>query len=121
MTAIAAVRRGADVGERLVIHGIVDVDTVPQPAVDVRGEMLDLNSSITTVQKQDDQLDETLKQTHVIAGFSYFPIPNVVIKADVRLQHTGAQNPALVINPPPNALPYRQNDQFLNIGVGYSF
>ena len=87
----------------------------------VRGEMLDLNSSITTVQKQDEQLDETLKQTHVIAGFSYFPIPNVVIKADVRLQHTGAQNPALVINPPPNALPYRQNDQFLNIGVGYSF
>ena len=83
--------------------------------------MLDLNSSVTTVQKQDDQVDETLKQTHVIAGFSYFPIPNVVIKADVRLQHTGAQNPALVINPPPNALPYRQNDQFLNIGVGYSF
>ena len=87
----------------------------------VRGEVLDMNAQLTTLQKQDDQLDETLKQTHVIAGISYFPIPNVVIKADVRLQHTGPQNPALVINPPPNALPYRQNDQFLNLGIGYSF
>jgi hypothetical protein len=87
----------------------------------VRGEALDMNAQLTMLQKQDDQLDETLKQTHVIAGFSYFPIPNVVIKADVRLQHTGPQNPALVINPPPNALPYRQNDQFLNLGIGYSF
>ena len=87
----------------------------------VRGEMLDLNAQLTTLQKQDDQIDETLKQTHVIAGISYFPIPNVVIKADVRLQHTGPQNPALVINPPPNALPYKQNDQFLNLGIGYSF
>jgi hypothetical protein len=87
----------------------------------VRGEALDMNAQLTTLQKQDDQLDETLKQTHVIAGLSYFPIPNVVIKADVRLQHTGPQNPALVINPPPNALPYRQNDQFLNLGIGYSF
>jgi hypothetical protein len=49
------------------------------------------------------------------------PIPNVAIKVDVRLLHTDPQNPALVINPPPNALPYKQNDQFLNIGVGYSF
>jgi hypothetical protein len=87
----------------------------------VRAEMLDLNSSLTNLQKQDDQIDETLKQTQIIAGISYFPIPNVVVKADVRLQHTGAQNPALVINPPPNALPYRQNNQFLNIGFGYSF
>jgi hypothetical protein len=87
----------------------------------VRGEMLDLNSSVSTIQKKDNQVDETLKQRHIVAGISYFPIPNVVLKADVRLQHTGPQNPSLVINPPPNALPYRQNDQFLKIGFGYSF
>ena len=87
----------------------------------VRGETLDLNAKIPSLQKQEDQLDGTLKQTHIIAGFSYFPIPNVVIKADVRLVHTGEQNPALVINPPPNALPYRQNNQLLNFGFGYSF
>ena len=86
-----------------------------------RAEMLDLNSSISTIQKTQDQYDGTLKQTHIIAGIGYLPLPNVVIKADVRLLHTGAQNAALVVNPPPNALPYQQNNQFLNLGIGYSF
>ena len=86
-----------------------------------RLESMDLNSSLSTLQKDEDQYDGTLKQMHVIAGIGYLPVPNVVIKADVRIMHTGAQNPALVINPPPNALPYRQNDQFLNLGIGYSF
>lgn len=85
----------------------------------VRGEMFDLNASLPAEPKG--IYDGTEKQTHIIAGFSYLPIPNVVIKADVRIQHTGPQNPALVINPPPNALPYKQNNQFLNIGIGYSF
>lgn len=86
-----------------------------------RFEALDLNSSISSIQKTQDQYDGTLKQTHLIAGIGYLPLPNVVIKADVRLLHTGAQNPALVVNPPPNALPYKQNNQFLNLGIGYSF
>jgi hypothetical protein len=86
-----------------------------------RVETLDLNSKISNLQKFENQYDGTLKQTHIIAGIGYLPIPNVVIKADVRLLHTGAQNPALVVNPPPNALPYKQNNQFLNIGIGYSF
>lgn len=85
----------------------------------VRGEMLDMNSSLPAEPKG--IYDGTEKQTHIIAGFSYLPTPNVVVKADVRLMHTGPQNPALVINPPPNALPYQQNNQFLNIGIGYSF
>jgi hypothetical protein len=84
-----------------------------------RLEMLDLNSTIPAPPKA--IYDGTEKQTHLIAGFDYLPIPNVVIKVDVHLLHTGPQNPALVINPPPNALPYKQNNQFLNIGVGYSF
>jgi len=85
----------------------------------VRAEMLDLNSSLPAEPKG--IYDGTEKQTHIIAGFSYLPIQNVVIKADVRLMHTGPQNPALVINPPPNALPYQQENQFLNLSVGYSF
>lgn len=83
-----------------------------------RYEVMDLNASIPAESALD---DGTLKQTHLIAGFSYLPIPNVVIKADVRLAHTGDANPALVINPAPNALPYKNNNTFLNIGVGYSF
>jgi hypothetical protein len=84
-----------------------------------RLELLDMNASIPG--NGDAIYDGTEKQTHLIVGFGYLPLPNVVIKADVRLLHTGPQNPDLVINPPPNQLPYRQNNQFLNIGIGYSF
>lgn len=91
----------------------------PQFITFARAEMLDLNSSIPAPPKA--IYDGTEKQTHIIAGISYLPIPNVVVKADVRLLHTGPQNPDLIINPPPNALPYKQNNQFLNIGIGYSF
>ncbi len=85
----------------------------------VRGEMLDMNADIPAPPKA--IYDGTEKQTHIVAGFSYLPIPNVVVKADVRILHTGEQNPNLIINPPPNALPYNQNNQFLNVGIGYSF
>lgn len=84
----------------------------------VRGELLDMNASIPQGKAI---YDGTEKQTHVIAGISYLPLPNVVIKADVRLMHTGKQNSALVINPPPNALPYKQTNEFINVGIGYSF
>ncbi|MFT3908878.1 MAG: hypothetical protein QM737_05590 [Ferruginibacter sp.] len=82
-----------------------------------RYETLDLNASIP----ENAIYDGTEKQQHIILGFSYLPIRNVVVKADVHFLHTGAQNPSLVINPSPVALPYQQNNQFLNIGVGYSF
>jgi hypothetical protein len=82
-----------------------------------RLELFDLNASIPA----NGIHDGTENQTHLIAGISYLPIPNVVIKADVRLLHTGSQNPDLVINPSPNERLYEQNNQFLNIGIGYSF
>jgi hypothetical protein len=82
-----------------------------------RYEMLDMNAKIP----DNGVYDGTEKQTHLIAGLGYFPIPNVVIKADVRLLHTGPQNSALIVNPNPAALPYSQNNTFLNIGIGYSF
>jgi hypothetical protein len=83
----------------------------------VRFEMLDLNSSIPS----NGIYDGTQKQTHIIAGFGYQPLPDIAIKADIRLLHTGPQNTALVINPPPNALHYNENNQFLNLGVAWSF
>jgi len=82
-----------------------------------RYEMLDMNVKIPS----NGFTDGTLKQSHVVAGLGFFPIPHVVIKADVRLMSTGDQNPALIINPNPNARPYRNNNTFLNIGIGYSF
>lgn len=65
--------------------------------------------------------DETLNQQHIVAGFSYLPLSNVIVKADIRLVHTGKENPQLVINPNPAALPYRQDNAFFNLGIGYSF
>ncbi len=85
----------------------------------VRFEALNMNSGIAA--NGEGIYDGTEKQTHLIAGFGYLPLPNVVIKADVRLMHTGPQNPELVINPAPNALPYQQSNQFINLGIGYSF
>lgn len=82
-----------------------------------RYETLDLNSSLP----DNGIYDGTEKQNHIIIGFGYLPIPNVVVKADVRLLHTGPANPDLVVNPNPVALPYRQNNTFINLGIGWSF
>ena len=83
-----------------------------------RFEALNMNASIAS--NGEGIYDGTEKQTHLIMGFGYLPIPNVVIKADVRLMHTGPQNPGLE-NPTPSVTPYQQSNQFLNIGIGYSF
>lgn len=91
----------------------------PQFITFARYEVIDLNASLPAA--PEGIYDGTLKQSHLIAGISYLPLPNVVVKADVRLMHTGEQNPLLNINPAPNALPYQQNNTFLNLGVGYSF
>lgn len=82
-----------------------------------RYEKLDLNSKIP----DNGIKDETLKQDHLIAGFSYQPILQVVIKADIRILKTGVENPSLVINPDPTAIPYERSNTFLNLAIGYSF
>ncbi len=84
-----------------------------------RYESIDLNANIPAPPKA--IYDGTLKQQHLLIGVNYLPIPNVCIKADVRLLKTGKQNEALVINPSPNTIPYQQSNTFLNIGIGYSF
>jgi len=83
----------------------------------VRYEKLDMNSQIPS----NGITDGTLDQQHVIMGLTYLPISDVAVKVDVRVLHTGEQNPDLVINPNPAAPPYDQNNTFLNIGFGFSF
>jgi hypothetical protein len=82
-----------------------------------RYETLDMNATIPS----NGITDGTLNQSHIVAGLSYLPIKNVIVKADVRLLHTGEQNPDLIINPSPVAVPYDQNNTFLNLGFGFSF
>ncbi len=66
-------------------------------------------------------IDETLDQQHIVFGFNYLPVKNVVLKGDVRLIHTGDENPDLIINPSPAAPAYEKNNTLLNIGMGFSF
>lgn len=81
----------------------------------VRDEKLDVNAKVPA----NGIKDETLNQNHVVAGLTYLPIKNVVVKADVRVIHTGQENPNLVVNS--NTLAYQQNNNLINLGVGYSF
>lgn len=83
----------------------------------VRFEKLDMNAEVPS----NGIIDGTLNQQHITAGFNYLPIKNIVIKADVRFMHTGNQNLALNINPNPAALLYKNNNTFLNLGIGFSF
>lgn len=82
-----------------------------------RYEKLDLNSKIPA----NGIYDGTLKQSHLLLGLNYLPIPNIAIKADIRVTNTGPFNKSLLINPPPVMREYPQNNSFLNIGIGYSF
>lgn len=76
-----------------------------------RYEKLDLNSSIPA----NGVTDRTLDQSHILVGLNYLPISTVAIKADVRFEHTGAANPS------PTALPYDENNSFINLGIGFVF
>lgn len=88
-----------------------------QLIVFVRDEKFDINASIPS----NGIVDGTLDQNHIVAGFTYLPIRNVALKADVRIIHTGTQNPELIVNPNPVALAYQQNNNLVNLGLAFSF
>jgi hypothetical protein len=83
----------------------------------VRDERFDMNYKIPV----NGIYDGTLDQNHIVTGFTYLPIKNVAIKADVRFIKTGKQNPELIINPNPVALPYQVNNNLIDLGIGFSF
>ena len=91
--------------------------TTKQLIVFVRDEKLDMNATIPS----NGVIDGTLNQNYVVAGLTYLPMRNVAIKGDVRIAHTGAQNPDLIINPNPIAQPYQPNYNLINLGVAFSF
>lgn len=107
----------AEIGYDLLFRQNYGKINPAQLIVFVRDEKLNLNSGVPP----NGITDQTLNQNFVVAGFTYLPLRNVVVKADVRLAHTGVQNPALVINPSPVARPYQTSNSLVNLGVGYSF
>jgi hypothetical protein len=65
--------------------------------------------------------DGTLNQQYLISGLTFQPLKGVTIKADYVFKKTGDVNPALIINPFPVGRPYRTEQGFFNLGIGYSF
>ena len=99
-----------------ILHG-KQTRNKQQFIVFVRDEKFNINAGIPN----NGIIDGTLNQNHIVTGITWLPIRNVAIKADVRIIHTGKQNPDLIINPNPVALPYQVNNNLVNLGVGFSF
>lgn len=83
----------------------------------VRVETLDMNAAIPGNGIE----DPTLKRTYMIAGITYVPVGGISVKVDYTLRTTGRPNPALRVDPYPQALPYFTSNGFINIGFAYSF
>jgi hypothetical protein len=77
----------------------------------VRYEKLDMNAAIPS----NGIVDGTLNQQHVVTGLSYFPINDVVVKADVRFESTNDHNPIL------RQQLYHKSNTFYTLGIGFSF
>lgn len=82
-----------------------------------RFEALDMNARIPSNGIQND----ASKQQYIVAGLTYKPLRGVSVKADYVERITGEPNPALIVTPFPQQVPYFTKNGFVNIGVGYSF
>ena len=60
-------------------------------------------------------------QQYIIGGITYKPIRGVAVKADYVYRITGKPNPALIITPFPQVIPYYTHNGFLDIGIAYNF
>lgn len=60
-------------------------------------------------------------QQYIVGGITYKPIRGVAVKADYVHLITGEPNPALIITPFPQTIPYFTHNGFLNLGVAYNF
>lgn len=61
------------------------------------------------------------RQHYIVAGITYKPIRGIAIKADYVQRVTGEPNPALIITPFPQTVPYYTSNGFVNLGVAYNF
>lgn len=64
--------------------------------------------------------DEWRKQ-YIVTGLTFAPVKGVAVKLDYVYRVTGEPNPALQINPFPQAQPFYTDNGFINLGIGYSF
>ena len=82
-----------------------------------RYEYMDLSATLPKNGVQND----ANQQHYIVAGFTFKPVRGVAVKADYVRRITGEANPALIITPFPQQLPYYKNNGFINLGVAYNF
>lgn len=82
-----------------------------------RYEYMDLSAKVPANGIQND----ANRQQYVIAGFTFKPIRGVAVKADYTQRITGEPNPALIITPFPQQVPYYKSNGFVNLGIAYNF
>lgn len=82
-----------------------------------RYEYLDMNKKLPV----NGIYNGTLDQQYLVAGLCFLPINGVIVKLDYTYRMTGEINPALIINPYPQGIPYFTNQHIINLGIGYSF
>jgi hypothetical protein len=61
------------------------------------------------------------RQQYIVGGITFKPVRGVSVKADYTHRITGEPNPALIITPFPQQVPYYTSSGFINIGVAYNF
>lgn len=61
------------------------------------------------------------RKQYFIGGLTYKPIRGIAIKADYVRRITGEFNPALIVTPFPQQVPYFKNNGFVNTGIAYNF
>lgn len=84
----------------------------------VRYEQMDLNALVALNGVNDD----LQKKQFIIGGIHFQPIKGISIKLDFTKRTTGDYNPQLYItNPYSTVLPFYKSNQFLSLGIGYSF
>jgi hypothetical protein len=84
----------------------------------VRYEQMDLNAMVAINGINDD----LQKKQFIIGGIHYQPIKGISVKLDYTQRITGQYNPQLYItNPYSTVLPFYTTNQFVSLGIGYSF
>ncbi len=61
------------------------------------------------------------RQQYIVGGITFKPIRGIAVKADYVQRITGEPNPALIITPFPQQVPYYKSNGFVNLGVAYNF
>ncbi len=60
-------------------------------------------------------------EKYFVGGITFKPVKGVAVKADYVRRITGDPNPALVITPFPQLVPYFKNNGFIDLGIAYNF